>query len=53
MRPYTYAQARTIREAVRGTGEETAFLAGGTTLVDLMKLEVMSPDRVVDSTGSR
>lgn len=48
MRPYTYAQARSVREAVRGTGSETAFLAGGTTLVDLMKLEVMSPDRVVD-----
>jgi xanthine dehydrogenase YagS FAD-binding subunit len=48
MRPYTYAQARTIREAVRGAGPETAFLAGGTTLVDLMKLEVMTPERVVD-----
>ncbi|WNZ07022.1 xanthine dehydrogenase family protein subunit M [Streptomyces sp. 11x1] len=48
MRPYIYAQARTVREAVRGAGPDTAFLAGGTTLVDLMKLEVMSPDRVVD-----
>jgi xanthine dehydrogenase YagS FAD-binding subunit len=48
MRPYTYAQVRSVREAVRGTGSETAFLAGGTTLVDLMKLEVMTPDRVVD-----
>ncbi len=48
MRPYTYAQARTVREAVRAAGPDTAFLAGGTTLVDLMKLEVMSPDRVVD-----
>ncbi|WP_329473119.1 xanthine dehydrogenase family protein subunit M [Streptomyces sp. NBC_01723] len=51
MRPYTYAQARTVREAVRGAGPGTAFLAGGTTLVDLMKLEVMSPDRVVDING--
>lgn len=48
MRPYTFAQARSVREAVRGTGPETAFLAGGTTLVDLMKLEVMTPARVVD-----
>lgn len=48
MRPYTFAQARSVREAVRGTGPETAFLAGGTTLVDLMKLEVMTPERVVD-----
>ncbi|MFB8757511.1 FAD binding domain-containing protein [Streptomyces nigra] len=48
MRPYTYAQVRTVHEAVRGAEPGTAFLAGGTTLVDLMKLEVMSPDRVVD-----
>lgn len=48
MRPYTFTQARSVREAVRGTGPETAFLAGGTTLVDLMKLEVMTPERVVD-----
>lgn len=48
MRPYTYAQARSVREALRGAGPETAFLAGGTTLVDLMKLEVMTPERVVD-----
>lgn len=48
MRPYAFAQARSVREAVRGTGPETAFLAGGTTLVDLMKLEVMTPERVVD-----
>ncbi len=48
MRPYTYARARSVRDAVRGSGPGTAFLAGGTTLVDLMKLEVMTPDRVVD-----
>ncbi|MFD7024442.1 FAD binding domain-containing protein [Promicromonospora sukumoe] len=48
MRPYAYTRARSVRDAVRGTGPGTAFLAGGTTLVDLMKLEVMTPDRVVD-----
>ncbi|PUB31968.1 xanthine dehydrogenase YagS FAD-binding subunit [Promicromonospora sp. AC04] len=48
MRPYTYAQARSVREALRGAGPDTAFLAGGTTLVDLMKLEVVTPERVVD-----
>jgi xanthine dehydrogenase YagS FAD-binding subunit len=51
MRPYTFDQARTVREAVRGAGPDTAFLAGGTTLVDLMKLEVMTPERVVDING--
>ncbi|MFI8219928.1 FAD binding domain-containing protein [Streptomyces sp. NPDC085932] len=48
MRPYTYTQARTVREAVRDARPGTAFLAGGTTLVDLMKLEVVSPGRIVD-----
>jgi xanthine dehydrogenase YagS FAD-binding subunit len=48
MRPYTFAQVRSVREALRGAGPDTAFLAGGTTLVDLMKLEVMTPERVVD-----
>ncbi|MFH9044862.1 FAD binding domain-containing protein [Streptomyces sp. NPDC017966] len=48
MRPYTFAQARSVREALRDAGPDTAFLAGGTTLVDLMKLEVVSPEHVVD-----
>ncbi|WP_275006201.1 FAD binding domain-containing protein [Promicromonospora iranensis] len=48
MRPYTFAQPRSVREALRGAGPDTAFLAGGTTLVDLMKLEVVTPERVVD-----
>jgi xanthine dehydrogenase YagS FAD-binding subunit len=48
MRPYTFAQPRSVREALRGAGPDTAFLAGGTTLVDLMKLEVITPERVVD-----
>ena len=48
MRPYTYDRPESVREAVSEAGPGTAFLAGGTTLVDLMKLEVMSPARVVD-----
>lgn len=48
MRPYTYTPARSVREALRSAGPDTAFLAGGTTLVDLMKLEVMTPEHVVD-----
>ncbi|RKN12880.1 FAD binding domain-containing protein [Streptomyces radicis] len=48
MRPYTFARARSVRQALANAGEGTAFLAGGTTLVDLMKLEVMSPEHVVD-----
>ncbi|RJK95956.1 FAD binding domain-containing protein [Vallicoccus soli] len=50
MRPFAYARARSVAEALEETGAGTAYLAGGTTLVDLMKLEVVSPQRVVDIT---
>jgi len=46
MRPYTYAVADSVSAATTRTG--ATFLAGGTTLVDLMKLEVLTPDQVVD-----
>ncbi|WP_370947321.1 xanthine dehydrogenase family protein subunit M [Amycolatopsis sp. cg5] len=45
MHAYDFATARDIRQATSSTG---AFLAGGTTLVDLMKLGVLRPDHVVD-----
>jgi xanthine dehydrogenase YagS FAD-binding subunit len=49
MQQYDFAVARTVREALdRGAPAGSAYLAGGTTLVDLMKLEVMTPSRVVD-----
>lgn len=48
MRPFTYTAARTVDEALGHTGEGAAYLAGGTTLVDLMKLEVLTPEHVVD-----
>jgi xanthine dehydrogenase YagS FAD-binding subunit len=48
MRPYDYAVARNVPEALARAVPGAAYLAGGTTLVDLMKLEVMTPQRVVD-----
>ncbi len=45
MRPFSYARANDAAEAVKAGG---TFLAGGTTLLDLMKLDVMRPTRVVD-----
>ncbi|GGM08477.1 MULTISPECIES: FAD binding domain-containing protein [Micromonospora] len=48
MRAYTFSRPRSVREAVAHAGADTAFLAGGTTLVDLMKLDVVAPARVVD-----
>ena len=52
MRPFLYDRAddlATARQA--GTNEGMAFMAGGTTLLDLMKLDVMRPLRVVDING--
>ncbi len=56
MRPFTYDRAEDVTLAARahtGQGQTDApvqFLAGGTTLLDLMKLDVLRPDRVVDIT---
>lgn len=48
MRAYDFAAPRSIRSAIDRADGRSAYLAGGTTLVDLMKLEVMTPSRVVD-----
>ena len=49
MKPFDYARAGDTAEAVRAaSGEGHDFIAGGTNLLDLMKLEVMAPDRLVD-----
>jgi xanthine dehydrogenase YagS FAD-binding subunit len=54
MQPFTYTRAQTASDAVLAVttgGPGTRFLAGGTTLYDLMKLNVEAPTRVVDVTG--
>ena len=51
MQPFTYTKAATAAEAVRAVtagGPGTRFLAGGTTLYDLMKLNVETPSSIVD-----
>jgi len=48
MQSFRYSQAKTIEGATRAQG---MFLAGGTTLVDLMKLNVLQPSVVVDING--
>ena len=45
MRPFELTAPTTVEAAVSGAG---TFLAGGTTLVDLMKLNVLTPPRVAD-----
>lgn len=51
MKPFDYARARSRAEAVDAAARPGAvFIAGGTNLLDLMKIEVMAPDRLVDIT---
>src|SRR4051794_29463334 len=59
MRPFDYHLAGSRADAIgwassqtpRPDGSSTAFLAGGTTLIDLMKLDVMRPAALVDING--
>jgi xanthine dehydrogenase YagS FAD-binding subunit len=47
--PFRYTLALRADDAVTaGADRAAAFLAGGTTLLDLMKLNVMSPGRLID-----
>ena len=51
MQNFRYSRAADVADAVRLAASEPArvrFLAGGTTLVDLMKLDVETPTHVVD-----
>lgn len=49
MRAFDYSRPRSRAEAVAAAAEQGAtFIAGGTNLLDLMKLEVMAPQRLVD-----
>jgi xanthine dehydrogenase YagS FAD-binding subunit len=61
MRPFSYTRAADLAQAIR-LGQHTSqgqtdapvqFLAGGTTLYDLMKLDVIVPERLVDLTPLR
>jgi xanthine dehydrogenase YagS FAD-binding subunit len=46
--PFTFKRVRSVTEALREADGSTKFVAGGTTLVDLMKLDVERPGRIVD-----
>ena len=52
MRPFDYLAAQKLEEAVaRGGARTSRFIAGGTLLVDLMRLDVERPELVVDLNG--
>jgi xanthine dehydrogenase YagS FAD-binding subunit len=50
MTPFTFGKARTEREALDLVVRQpnTVFIAGGTTLLDLMKLNVQTPATLID-----
>jgi xanthine dehydrogenase YagS FAD-binding subunit len=50
MIPFQYARARDISDAIRQIAADpnAKFIAGGTNLLDLMKLDVARPDRLID-----
>ena len=58
MRPFSYQQSVDAAEAVQAalsgnsetdpTGRATSYLAGGTSLLDLMKLDVLYPQNLID-----
>ncbi|MFI9450010.1 FAD binding domain-containing protein [Amycolatopsis sp. NPDC052450] len=53
MKPFTFASPRETEDAVRAVAAESSavYLAGGTNLVDHLKLGVARPSRVVDVNG--
>jgi len=52
MRPFTYERARTPAEAAAAARQPGAkFIAGGTNLLDLMKLQIETPAHLIDVNG--
>ena len=53
MRPFTYVRAQTPAEAAAQAAqtEGSKFIAGGTNLLDLMKLEIETPMHLIDVNG--
>lgn len=48
MKPFSYARASDRADATSQAAADGTYIAGGTNLLDLMKLEVMAPDKLVD-----
>jgi len=53
MKPFTYERATTPAAAAQAAGRVNGarFIAGGTNLIDLMKLEVETPVHLIDVNG--
>jgi xanthine dehydrogenase YagS FAD-binding subunit len=48
MKPFDYARAGTVNEALAAGAGGGRYIAGGTNLIDLMKLQVETPGALVD-----
>ncbi len=48
MLPFTMEKARSAEEAIAAAAGGARYIAGGTTLIDLMREEVERPERLVD-----
>jgi xanthine dehydrogenase YagS FAD-binding subunit len=48
MEPFTYARAGDVQDALKRFGERTALLAGGTELLNWMRLGIEHPAHIVD-----
>lgn len=51
MTPFSYHKPASISEAVSLADTSSRFIAGGTNLVDLMKENVVRPERLIDLSG--
>jgi xanthine dehydrogenase YagS FAD-binding subunit len=53
MKPFTYERAKSPAEAAASAArvEGTKFIAGGTNLLDLMKLQIETPKHLIDVNG--
>lgn len=53
MRPFTFSKASDVAGAVKevSSHHKAKFIAGGTNLLDLMKIDVMTPQHLVDITN--
>ena len=53
MKSFTYERARNPAEAAAAAlrNPDTKFIAGGTNLLDLMKLEIETPAHLIDVNG--
>ncbi|MGO7872264.1 xanthine dehydrogenase family protein subunit M [Rhizobium leguminosarum] len=53
MRAFTYERASSVEAAAKAAASnpETKFIAGGTNLLDLMKLEIETPTHLIDVNG--